>query len=160
MQHLKGVRIKQLNTMIAKAKLERVHLSEEFSTLQSKMDKTNNTIKKYEDELAKLTVLSDSLVVSEHAILRYLERVYKLDLLKIEEEIASPSLYEKVQILGSGTYSCDDDYSAKVVDGIIVTILPNDKSLQRKATKARNTKVKLDKADSLKEEVAAYYEEK
>ncbi len=120
--------------MISKAKLERTHLSEEYSTLQSKMDKGYNTIKKYEDELAKHTVLGDSLAVSEHAMLRYLERVYKLDLLKIEQEIASPSFYEKIQTLGSETYTYDEDYSAKVVDGVIVTILPR-KVLQKKATK-------------------------
>ncbi|SFV64261.1 hypothetical protein MNB_SM-4-1677 [hydrothermal vent metagenome] len=62
--------------------------------------------------------------MSEHAIVRYLQRVYKLDLEDIVNEIASPQLFTQVKEFGNGVYSCEESFRAKVVDGVIVTILP------------------------------------
>jgi len=123
MKQLSGAKIKHYNTLISKAKLEREQLSQEYRALQSKMDKTNNLLKHYEEALVEVTASSTTLIVSEHALLRYLERVYKLDLFKIETEIASKELFIKVQELGNGTYSCEGDFNAKVVDGVVVTVL-------------------------------------
>ena len=155
MKYLGAAKIKQYQTLIAKVKLERDQLTQEYRALQSKMDKANNLIKRYEDELVKLKDSSGALIVSEHAMLRYLERVYKLDLFKIESEIASQELLNKVQELGSGTYSCDESYSAKVVDGVVVTILDTqDKKAFKKKTKNRSMKIKPQTESSLKDEVA------
>ncbi len=123
MKNLSGAKMKQYQTLIAKVKLEHEQLIQEYKALKSKMDKSTKLIKNYEEELIKLKNSNSALIVSEHAILRYLERVYKLDLFKIEAEIASQELFTKVQEFGSGTYTSTEGYRVKVVDGVVVTIL-------------------------------------
>ena len=156
MKHLGGAKIKQYQTLISKAKLDKEQLTEEYRALQSKMDKANSLIKRYQGELDKVVSKSNSLIVSEHAMLRYLERVYKLDLLKIEQEIASKNLYVQVEALGNGTYSCDESYSAKVVDGVVVTILDNK---NKQTSRSKKTKSFLKTNESSERDIEAYYEE-
>jgi len=156
MKHLGGTKIKQYQTLISKAKLNKEELTEEYRALQSKMDKANSLIKRYQGELDKVVSKSNSLIVSEHAMLRYLERVYKLDLLKIEQEIASKNLYVQVEALGNGTYSCDESYSAKVVDGVVVTILDNK---NKQTSRSKKTKSFLKTNESSERDIEAYYEE-
>ena len=158
MKHLGGAKIKNYQTLINKTKQEREQLTLEYRALQSKMDKLNSRIKGYQEELTKITSQSNSLIVSEHAMIRYLERVYKLDLFKIEAEIASAELFTKVQELGSGTYSCEDGYSAKVVDGVVVTILDN-KLHTNRYTHTKKPKVQLKPKVTANREVQEYYEE-
>jgi len=161
MKQLSGAKMKHYTTLISKAKFEREQLSQEYRTLQSKMDKANNLIEKYENELAKLTSTQSTLVVSEHALLRYLERVYKLDLLKIEAEIASSDLLSKVSKLGNGTYSSGEGYSAKVVDGVVVTILDEANQhttpKKKKSVRDRSTLVKPKLHNALQRDLEDYY---
>ncbi|MDF1879051.1 hypothetical protein JHD46_05280 [Sulfurimonas sp. SAG-AH-194-C20] len=163
MKQLSGAKIKHYNTLISKAKLEREQLSQEYRTLQSKMDKTNNLLKRYEEALVEVSASSTTLIVSEHALLRYLERVYKLDLSKIEIEIASKELFIKVQELGNGTYSCEGDFSAKVVDGVIVTVLDSKKNhttkRKKKSVRDRSTTAKPKSRSPLQRDLQEYYEE-
>ena len=156
MKHLGGTKIKQYQTLISKAKLDKEQLTEEYRALQSKMDKASGLIKRYQGELEKVVATSSSLIVSEHAMLRYLERVYKLDLLKIEQEIASKNLYVQVEALGNGTYSCDESYSVKVVDGVIVTILDNK---NKQTSRSKKYKSFLKPSESSERDIKAYYEE-
>ena len=124
MQHLTGTKIKNLQVLLTKKELEKEELNREFNAIQSRRDKLNNQIQKYKNEIKQLSTSSDSLIVSEHAIIRYLQRVYALDLEKITQEIVLPSLSKKIKELGSGTYRCDG-YAVKVVDGVVVTVLDN-----------------------------------
>jgi len=158
MKQLTGAKIKHYNTLISKAKLEREQVSQEHRALQSKMDKTNNLLKRYEEVLVEVTASSTTLIESEHALLRYLQRVYKLDLSKIEAEISPKELFLKVQELGNGTYCCEGGFSAKVVDGVIVTILDDakyHKGPKKKSIRDRSTLVKPKAKRALQE----YYEE-
>lgn len=123
MKNLSGIKIKKLHSLLAKTQLEKQNLQEQKSVLQSKIDKVTNRIKKYEEEIEQLTQQSSSLIVSEHALLRYLERVYKLDLQKIEKEILPKDLEVKIKSLGNGTYSCGDSYSIKVKNNVVVSVL-------------------------------------
>lgn len=127
MKHLSGAKIKHLQTAIKKANLEKEQLAQEAKLLKNKIDKSNSLIKKYQKELNELIASSDTLLVSEHAILRYLERVYKLNLSKIEKEIVSPKIIQQVKDLGNGTYH-DNNIAIKVIDNVVVTVL-GDKNL-------------------------------
>jgi len=128
MEHLAGAKIKHLQTIIKKAKLEKEQLAKENKLLKNKIDKNNSLIKKHQQELDELIASSGTLLVSEHAILRYLQRTYKLDLSKIEKEIMTPKLLQQVKDLGNGTYH-NGDIRIKVIDNIVVTILEQKKDL-------------------------------
>jgi len=123
MKHLTGAKIKQYQTLLAKVKLEQEQYKEEYRALQSKIDKANNLKKRYESALVNIRTSQEGLIVSEHAQLRYLERVYKLDLDKIQSEILTPTLLSKVEEFGNGTYRSKDEYGVRVVDGVVVTVL-------------------------------------
>ena len=56
-------------------------------------------------------------------MIRYLQRVYKLDLEKIEKEILTDDLKSKVKAFGNGTYIVDKDFSIKICNNTVVTIL-------------------------------------
>ena len=135
MKNLKATKMKHLQTMISKSRLNCTQLKEESRVLQSKLDKEKNLLKKYEAEMSQLTRLDDSLIVSEHAIVRYLQRIYKLDLEDIINEIASPQLFTQVKEFGNGVYSCEESFRAKVVDGVVVTILPLTNTTHNKGKK-------------------------
>ncbi|MDD5201980.1 MAG: hypothetical protein PHH41_02440, partial [Sulfurimonas sp.] len=90
--------------------------------LQSSMDKQLAQLKKYQEELLTLQMDSKEIIISEHAILRYLERVYKLNITKLYKEIVTPKVQEQIKEFGNGTYSVEA-FSIKVVDNVVVTIL-------------------------------------
>ena len=120
--HLKGSQIKSIQVLISKATLEIDNIKEQQKVLQSSMDKKAHQLKKYKEELLALQMQSDEIIISEHAILRYLERVYKLDITKLYKEIVTPKVHEQIKTFGNGTYSVEV-FSIRVVDNVVVTVL-------------------------------------
>ncbi|MFA5426669.1 MAG: hypothetical protein WC279_00500 [Sulfurimonas sp.] len=123
--HLKGSQIKSIQVLISKATLEIDNIKAQQKVLQSSMDKQLSQLKKYQDELLALQMDSMEIIISEHAILRYLERVYKLDTTKLYKEIIPPKVEKQIKEFGNGTYSVDG-FSIRIVDNVVVTVLKND----------------------------------
>lgn len=61
--------------------------------------------------------------ISDHAVLRYLERAYGLDIEKIRAEIASP-IVVLADGIGCGTVVGKNGVRITIVDGTVVTVLP------------------------------------
>lgn len=120
--HLKGSQIKSIQVLISKINFEIDNIKAQQKVLQSSMDKQRAQLKKYQEELLSLQMDSKEIIISEHAILRYLERVYKLDITKLYKEIVTPKVQEQIKEFGNGTYSVEA-FSIKVVDNVVVTIL-------------------------------------
>ena len=120
--HLKGSQIKSIQVLISKINFEIDNIKAQQTLLQSSMDKQLAQLKKYQEELLSLQMDSKEIIISEHAILRYLERVYKLDITKLYKEIVTPKVQEQIKEFGNGTYSVEA-FSIKVVDNVVVTIL-------------------------------------
>jgi predicted transcriptional regulator len=108
--------------MIAKTQLEIDDLKAQQRSIGESMNKQLSRLQKYEEELQSLKQRSKEIIVSEHAILRYLERVYKLDITKLYEEIVTEELKHNYAKLGNGSYSIDG-CMVKIVDNVIVTVL-------------------------------------
>lgn len=121
MKHLHGSDIKNKQVLISKLRLEKENLQLQQKELQRAVAIKENQLKKHEEELLKMQESSE-LIVSEHALLRYLERVYKLDLSKLQNEITPQELKAQIKEYGNGTYK-HDNFSIKVVDNVIVTVL-------------------------------------
>jgi len=77
-------------------------------------------IRKIEESLKKST--RKEVIVSEHAILRFIERVIGVDLEEIQEKILPPGNSEAVMSFGDGTFPVDD-HIIQVRNGVIVTVL-------------------------------------
>jgi chromosome segregation ATPase len=117
-----GSSLKNKQTLVAKLKLEREKMVQELKELQRSVAHKEAQIKKHEEELLKMQEGAKNLIVSEHALLRYLERVYKLDLSKLESEIVPEELQRQVSEYGNGTYKLEN-FSIKVVENVIVTVM-------------------------------------
>lgn len=80
------------------------------------IEEVKNKIKQLQSNKKK------ALVVSEHAILRYLERVENIDINSIIEKISTDKLKEMADVLGNGTFPVNG-FSAKVIDNVVVTVI-------------------------------------
>jgi DNA gyrase/topoisomerase IV subunit A len=121
LKNLTGTKIKNQQVLISKVELEKEKLTQEKKALQNEIALKEKQLKKYKDELESLKKNSNEVIVSEHAIIRYLQRIYKLDLEKLEDEILTDDIKEKIKMFGSGSYN-SDDFGIKVVDNIVVTV--------------------------------------
>lgn len=61
--------------------------------------------------------------VSEHAILRYLERVEGVDTAAVRERLLPDKAVELIRQLGDGKYPGPDGCMLRVIDGVVVTVL-------------------------------------
>ena len=61
--------------------------------------------------------------VSEHAIVRYLERVYGMDMKTIRQEILSNQNEIAILTCGNGRYPIGDQFHAVVENNVVVTVV-------------------------------------
>lgn len=115
-------KIKQLSTQLAKLKQDCKVLQQQISFSQKEHNLKTNQVRKIEQEIKKLSS-NDSIIVSEHAILRYLERVKGIDLEEIKATILNDKIIELTKVLGAnGTYP-NENFSVVIKDNVVVTIL-------------------------------------
>lgn len=105
----------QISSLQAKANSLTTHksqLDKELSDINKKISILNN----------QLSLLTKDFVVSEHALLRFLERTLDLDLKAISTSIlAVPNLDATYNTLGNGTYKHPSGLSLVIKDKVIIT---------------------------------------
>jgi hypothetical protein len=117
-------KIKQLQTQLLKAGSDadvlRVELGVKTKEYQQKLD-TIKVLKSEIDRASKTTRLK----VSDHAIIRYFERVKGYNISEIEQEILNDKIKVMIETLGgNGTYP-NDTYSIVMRDYTVTTIITN-----------------------------------
>lgn len=114
--------LKQLQSRKEKLLLD---VDESFKQRQE-ADRQYQTIKKTLDELnqqiLRLQQQSRKPVVTEHALLRYCERVKGIDLEKAKEEILSEEVLKYIDMFGSGTFRFNG-IGLVVKDRSVITII-------------------------------------
>jgi hypothetical protein len=115
-------RLKQLQRLIGEAEKTAEKLTEERDAINQKLEGQLSLIANSKQELARL---SQRIVVSEHAILRYLERVRGIDLDDIKKEILPEHVEAQVRTLGNGTYPVGQTHKARVQNNVITTVTAN-----------------------------------
>ena len=81
--------------------------------------------KQYEDKLQEFKTLKSEqrISITEHAIVRYVERILKLDLKEIQSVILSAQVRELVSKCGgNGTFPNEHGFSVIIKDYTVVTI--------------------------------------
>lgn len=114
-------KLKGLQTQINKLESEISLTKGDISTKQRELNIKTKRLNELNTELRKLQG-NKELIVSEHAIIRYMERCRGIDIGEVIEEIKNETitgLYEKLG--GSGVYPCDE-FKAVVKNNIVVTI--------------------------------------
>lgn len=108
--------LKSLQVQITKLQAEEATKKEELAAAQreyqSLRDRLTSLEKKLENAQRQPTV-------TEHALLRYIERVYGLDMDALKAELLSPELSELILTLGTGKYPLPQGGTA-VVQGLSV----------------------------------------
>lgn len=66
---------------------------------------------------------SNGLKVSEHATLRFMERVQKLDVTEIHSKIVTPYLLQLHNQLGDGTLPNGEGLQVVIKDAVVVTVI-------------------------------------
>ena len=122
-KNFKTTQIKSLASQIEKSKLDIRAKESQLKLIQEELRVKHSHLQKLQTELDHIKSSSNELIISEHALLRYLERVYKLDLEKLSSEIVPDTLKATIEELGNGEYHTQEGYSLKVHDNVVVTIL-------------------------------------
>lgn len=64
------------------------------------------------------------MIVSEHAIIRYIERVLGISIDEISQKILGNEIEKQIETLGNGTYPINDnEFKIVVKDNVVVTII-------------------------------------
>jgi len=66
---------------------------------------------------------AENLDVSDHAIVRFLERVQGVDIKWIKEQIATEKVKKQFAVLETNGVYSEEKFRVRIVDGIIVTVL-------------------------------------
>lgn len=92
-------------------------------TTKKLIDKKAFKIKKLHQEIA-LIKTNNELIVSDHAMLRYLERILEIDLKQIEGYILSENIKNMASKLGtSGKFPHENGFQVVIKNNIVTTII-------------------------------------
>lgn len=92
-------RIKSLKTKRHKTKEAMAKAGEEIAGLKQEFEKLRLTLLETNDQLQKMTAEPR---LSEHALLRYIERFMGIDIAMIADSIMTEELKQQIQICGDG----------------------------------------------------------
>lgn len=133
--------LKSLKTRRTKLQNEIRDIKNEVTQLKSERDDKNKTIdahlskiKSLEKELESLKQkekehqdASDGIVVTEHAIIRYFERVLGFDVEKIKRQMIPEKTRNQIKVMKSGLFpEGNGKYKLRVRDGTVVTLVTED----------------------------------
>ena len=111
--------LKRLQSQYHNLQLECNAFKEQSSYISKQITQKNVEINKIEKAIEKLQVKDT--IISEHAIIRYLERVYKLDIEKLKEEIL-PTPMRSLGELQANMLTLET-HKVKIKDNVVVTVL-------------------------------------
>ncbi len=119
------VELKHLNRRIEESRASLKALREEKKEIEEKISREQNTITRLQAEIERLKRGSAKVVISEHAILRYIERVMKVNLEEIKKKILPEEVEEKIRVVGNGKFPADT-HRVKIQNGVVITILTDE----------------------------------
>jgi chromosome segregation ATPase len=95
------------------------------SEIESKQKEAGNIKKEMTDLKSRIDGFNENKqpIVSEHAILRYLERVKGLDIKAIEKEILTDDILKLIETLGPNGVYPNNGFKIKMKNNVVITIL-------------------------------------
>lgn len=116
------VELKHIQKLLNQAVSSMKCLEEDRRAVEIKIGQQKSIIESLKAKIAAFD-RPDKLVISEHAILRFLERVYKMDIEAWKKEIVPQSTLETVLAFkGNGLFTVGDTHKIVVRNGIVLTV--------------------------------------
>lgn len=112
--------LKQLTSRKSKLEVDVNHFEQERKSAQSNLDKAKNQLKSVNSEIDKLK--TKDLVITEHAILRYIERAMGIDIEELKGKIIDEGTKAMIESMGNGKYPIGNGCRAIVKDMAVVSI--------------------------------------
>lgn len=114
--------LKRLQSNLVKANEELTHLFSEKAKVSNAVNKATQVVNNISKKIKQLTARSNPIVVTEHATLRYIERVVGINLDDIHNIILNDEVKAKVKAFGNGKYEVEGGFSVVVKENTIVTV--------------------------------------
>lgn len=114
--------IKSLQTQVNKLRLDRDAKKLEIARFQRELEATNKSIRDIEDRIKRAEGSGD-IIITEHAILRYCERVMMIDMNKVREQIVTPEIEQMVASLGGNGRYPNKGFHLVMQENKVVTIV-------------------------------------
>lgn len=131
------VELKHLTTRREQAERRLKALRDELTSLDQKIRTETREIGNIDAQIVQLQAKAKNqtktVLFTEHAILRYLERVKGLDLAQVKKEMVPDLVTQQIRALGNGEYPVGT-HSVKVKDNTVITILTKEEKPQPPAS--------------------------
>lgn len=114
-------KLKQFKSRLSKLNVDLEASKDELIFIQDKYNLIKQQIKDIKDKIKNIK--KDKVILTEHALFRYIERFYEIDINKIKDEILSDKAINKVLTCGDGTYPLQNGMKIIVKNNTIVTII-------------------------------------
>ncbi len=114
--------VKGLQSQIKKLESEASDLKLEIDIKKKEYNQKNQTIQSIKTNIEKINS-KQNIRVSEHAILRYLERVKGVDIEQIEKEILNDKVLQLIDKLGGNGSYPSNDCSIKLSNYVVTTVI-------------------------------------
>lgn len=105
---------------IPSAKRQLKKVKKEMYALHSALAEKRKQIRHLKEETQKL---SSTVAISDHAFIRYFERVKGFDLEEVRKEILSPKVSNLIDTFGGNGQFPNDGFSVVLKNNIVVTII-------------------------------------
>lgn len=116
-----GHRLKQLQTRRSQLEIELKELNESRREIQDKVNRVKDTLNSINAEVVSLE--NTKLVISEHALLRYLQRAKGIDLEQMKAEMINDKTINLINTLGTGKYPIGKGCRAIVKGRTVVSVV-------------------------------------
>ncbi len=112
--------LKQLQTRKAKLEVDIKALEKDAKEKQQAHSKALNALKSVCREISDLQ--NSEIVVSEHAIIRFMERAMGLDIEQIKQQILTADNVRAIEAMGDGKYPGPEGLSVVVKNRTVVSV--------------------------------------
>ena len=113
-------KLKGLQSQASKLEAEIDNIKLELFARQKELNLKNQTLQSIKKEIERFT--SGEIVVSEHAILRYFERVLNFNIEEIKSKILTPEVQSLYDSLGGGEFPVENKFTVVLKDNTVITI--------------------------------------
>ena len=114
--------LKKLESMKSEILVKIKGIKQQKSNVDRELSAATTNLKEIEKKIEKIQ-LEERIIVSEHAILRYIERVIGINIEEISRKIVSEELEQTIMSLGNGVYTVNqNEFRIKVKENVVVTV--------------------------------------